>query len=395
MSLFESESKVMYELQTYNKDDNDIHLDNLQNEALCFRAKLSIYERLIMILCCIPRLPSNHIQDKRFNCTKCFIVSLNAIFIITLLSISILLAIFMLSPQTLDTDTDFGPDIYQIISIFFLSSIVILRILVIIYFYYYFDYPWKDRLDFGGYNNNNYNLPKYSRKFSFLYKFIIISCILMEIGSAIALSSPYDAFTVTAVFCLYLFILIPNFTPIIIQCAICDKYENYLIQLKSSIDSIDIDYYDLFMFYKKIYYEFNKDFKSILQICVHLNLMSVLAFIWITIYDALSSGYGIIEILWIALHSMSILICYIYSGCFLNETFESLIKSLWKQTEQDMSEKKEFHQEQSMFIIYLINHPLQIKFSGIRITRKNTMIFAFTFVATKIVSLFVAYLYFY
>ena len=299
-----------------------------------------------------------------------------------------------------------------LMSILFIWNLLLIRAVVQFYFLRYFNYPW---------NSTVVNKP------SKMYQVVIISCISLQIVSIFMYCVanmgiedtartqyqfdrgllglfPTDAGSTVLQFifdlCFETFYISSNFWILVVQSAVGYKYRNRLkmiIPKNTEDNAVD----DMIEQYKQLYTEFKTDMPFVLRILIQWKIIPVLCAIWVQGYrlqskssdDSDPDSYNIDAgwWSWLLFDLMTDIVMLIFSGCYLNETFEIFQLSLWEMYE--VSKNREDMMFLSGVIHYVEGHPIHFTFAGLRITRKNIAVFIFGFIISKAAVYFVKDLY--
>ena len=269
---------------------------------------------------------------------------------------------------------DLAEGIEYMVLMFYAFSIPLLRSMNQWYFICYFNYPWYP---------TDYGSPTLPHEMIIGLSILaqIIACVLFLVGSL----ASNNGVLKNIFFILYDIILyIPNFMPLVVQCIVGFKYQRRLHCLMAE----NFGPLEMLEKYKRLYYDFKRDYPMILGLCVQFNMVPILIYLWLWRYENPNDA----EIaLWECLNGFSVIILFFTTGCHLNETLEKLHKYLWGRMEEN------FHGDdlyaQTTLLMYINMHPIHFKLGGLRVTKKNTLIFVGGFIVSKAASMLITYLY--
>ena len=355
--------------------------DTLQPPALMNEFKW--LDKWMLYFLCVPRKVNGEYRSKSFR--------------ISILTIQIIMILFQIPWLAYDVVLMFeAATDYQLyyvsVWIVYVSSFVILRFLSLYYFYFKFQYPWR-RISHKMAKENS----KYIAVTIVLYVAAHFTC---DIVYSIAWPLSYHIrwyYHPLFIFCIFV-LGPPVWFMMVIQFIIASKYKQYLSVLINSIQ-IDLkhtDFQDIFDEYKMISKEFKKEYSWVIIYSAHLILAPGLIVIWINVWQAQSGGIGGrymstagLLFNYISL-SMNIAV-FVMAGCYLNETSRSLQKALWKYIEETEIETNNQSLLITTLLSYTKDHPIEIKFLKIRVTRRGTLLFVMGYIMSRVVSKYVSY----
>ena len=116
--------------------------------------------------------------------------------------------------------------------------------------------------------------------------------------------------------------------------------------------------------------------------------------IWVFGYMLVDTNDGMshLFILWTVINILSVAMMVITTGCFLNETFDKFVVSLWTRYENERNDAQKLN-VLSGFIHYIKCHQIQFTFGGIRVTKKSTCVFIIGFAVSKAIATLFGFLY--
>ena len=256
----------------------------------------------------------------------------------------------------------------------YMSSLILSRVVIQFYILCKFNYPWYYQLHCDVTTQNP----------STVYISIIIILVMVNL-------SFFFLFSIGIVWWAGIgsgyIIYLPLFWILVIQSAIAYKYHQCFSILSSQSKVTRI-----FDIYKQVYKDFKSDYPLILNVSIQWQVLPVLFFLWSAAYDVVYPTAAIEWLFWSCIFLMIVpIISVIFiSGCFLNEKLDEFHKLLWDryENEQDQEELNLY----SRLIQYINHHPIEFKLAGLRITKKNTILFILGFIASRLATNLVAYL---
>lgn len=368
MSLSADHSRVQYELMTAN--DNGHQTDN--------KTLIKWLNGINMCLFCVVRSPTGKHRSK---CYALMLYSLNALIIC---SCSVELGY---TTYNIYKSYDSEGDLLFIVFVLWVYTFVALRMTIQFYMLCKFNYPWYYKL----------HLESEEIKTSRIYISVIIGIILLELLSGIVLiwpdSGDWTGIVTNLLFDATVFIILwfSTFWILAIQSAIAYKYHRCL-----SIISAKQNVMRVLDIYKEIYKEFGSDMPLILKICIQWKVVPLVFFLWTTAYRAYAGSDHVTLIFsdyaGILLDALSTVSAVVVSGCFLNEKADEFNSLLWEKFE--LEKDKEQLYLLSAVIVYVKEHPIQFTFAGLRITKKNTVVFILGFIASRFAAKLVTYFFY-
>eukprot|EP01084_Bolivina_argentea_P285983 490519_1 len=278
------------------------------------------------------------------------------------------------------------------------------EILTRYYWYYHFNYLWYNstiNIDYVAASNAHNSSTSYVVN---KYKYIIQLCVFVRfsIPFLVILLFPFFepmwTWAVASIFGIVgAFFFAPSFFSVINQCVICFKYYLHLCALIGKCETSDPD--DILIEYKWLFKSFKRDYNCSLKWCINLMVVSYLWMIWVNV-DQLRTEMSFIEnqnnitrfainASWVIVIDnitsvFIIVILYMLSGNVLTNAFETFQQKLWESIEDKIENKSNnIIQSTLTLITYSNNYPIVICLGSVRISKKNVVVFAITFIVTK------------
>ena len=277
-------------------------------------------------------------------------------------------------------------------------SVVISKALILYYYCHVFNYFWY-------FECVSVNPVKPWKSYNYVIKFCILieiaAGIIMVVGAQSVISdTPFGKFmsvfwnigNIAAIPTLNL----PALFAYIIQSAAAFKYTQYLSYLTANIRQDTSQLKAVFDDYKLMYKEYEKDYHKIIKYCVQINLIPPIVVLWLNIYYIMEEihEYWWWYSFWYITFTAQITL-YIMSAWSLNGTFELLYKTLWTNLEKCTLKEDDSNIDgiTTTLTAYMREHPIEIKFMKIRVTKGRTFLFVVGFALSKIISIYVTSLY--
>ena len=262
-----------------------------------------------------------------------------------------------------------------------------------IYLYFKFNYPWNNQLEitFSTEDVNNC----YSNHAKAIISSIFISTILAVIAMmivtfrhSIAVEEDYDIL----ISILWILASIVSYTRVvgilIIHYIICLKYHHYLYNIINNIDGYSLN--QLLSDYQTIWKGFKRDYVWSLKWSVWIIVSVAIIEIW-------GGLYLLTKIQWFVIGTIMMVQCitlYVIPSYALSEKYDELQRILWTKFNLNIRQNDiTVRTDLNSLIIYVTKYPVDMKFGPLRLTRKNTRIFAAALVVSKIAAYAISLLY--
>ena len=262
------------------------------------------------------------------------------------------------------------------------------------YFHCTFNYPWNKKMDVTFVTQRSQNFINTHHKQIILSCIVLSPCIL--ICGILRLYQYGLIIPVSFWYILWIFgVLCINLRAVMIwtiHCVICIKYHNYLYNMIKNIDEYDLK--QLLIEYQTISNCFRSEYVWSLKWSIWLFIISILVVTWAGIYlhAWLVSVFYLIEAV---AGLIKIIVLYVIPGYLLSEKYDELQKLLWIKFNSYVRENNDIEKQIGLnsLIMYTTKYPVQIKFGPLKLTRRNTLVFAVAFVGSKIAAVAVSTLF--